>query len=302
MGGGKGGDQESTQTVVPWAGAQPHLLQIYDQAQQLTNAGAPGYYPAQTFAPRDPLQDQAQNARLNYGLNSIPGQFNQAQGALNFALNAPDVANNPAVQGMMRSNRRMLNRNLQENLLPGIRGGAVAAGQVGGSRQGIAEGIAMRGTQQALADANARTQLDAYGKGLGAQGMALGMAPSVANFGMMPMDIMAQTGAYNRGIDQEALSADMSRYNYNQALPWENLGRYNNLVAGAPWGSNTTTEGGGGSVMGNLLGVGALGLGAYNAGLFGGGAAAAGGAAGLGALGGPAIPAAMLFGDLLFGG
>ena len=45
----------------------------------------------------------------------------------------------------------------------------MASGQLGSSRQGIAEGLAARGTQEALANANAQTMMDAYGKGLGAQ-------------------------------------------------------------------------------------------------------------------------------------
>ena len=103
----------------------------------------------------------------------MPGQIYDAQRAQSFALNSPDAANNPYVQNMMQSNQFMANRNLSENLLPMIDSGAVAAGQMGGSRQGIAQGLAMRGTQEALANANAQTMMDAYGKGLGAQQGAL---------------------------------------------------------------------------------------------------------------------------------
>ena len=258
--GGKSSDSEQTQTVIPWPGAQPHMLDIFSRAQNLVETGQPAYYPGQTFAPRDPLQDQAQNARLNYGVNALPGQINQAQNALGFALNAPNIAANPYVQDMMGLNERMLNRNLQENILPGIDSGAVQAGAYGGSRQGIAQGQAIRGTQEAIGNANAQMAMDAYGKGLGAQGIALGMAPNIANFGFMPMDVMSQTGAYNRGIDQEALSADMDRWNYLQNLPWDNLNKYGALVSGNnAWGSATTTDGGGSSPLSGAIGGGLAG-------------------------------------------
>jgi hypothetical protein len=45
------------------------------------------------------------------------------------------------------------NNNLQRNILPGIRSGAMAAGGLGGSRQGIAEGIAIGDSQRGLSGA-----------------------------------------------------------------------------------------------------------------------------------------------------
>ena len=48
--------------------------------------------------------------------------------------------------------QNLLNQNLQENLLPGISQTANAAGQLGGARQGVAQGLAIRGTQQALSE------------------------------------------------------------------------------------------------------------------------------------------------------
>lgn len=275
MGGKSGGDVESTQQAVPWSGAQPYLLDINKQAQGINNAGGAQYYPGQTYPGRDPLQDQAQNLSLNYATNSMPGQIYDAQRAQSFALNSPDAANNPYVQNMMRSNAFNLNRNLQENLLPAINSGAVAAGQYGGSRQGIAQGLAMRGTQDALANANASTMMDAYSKGLGAQGMALGNAGNMMNMGLSPMNIMNQVGQYNQGIDQTALDADMNRWNYNQQLPMDTLNFYNNIIQGNnAWGSNSTQDGGGSSPLSGAIGGGLLGASASSLPFFSAGTAA----------------------------
>lgn len=298
MGGKSGGSQdvESTQQVVPWSGAQPDLTNLFSQARQLNTSGSPGYYPGQTFAGRDPLSDQAQSLRLNYATNSMPGQIYDAQRAQSFALNSPDAANNPYVQNMMQSNQFMANRNLSENLLPMIDSGAVAAGQMGGSRQGIAQGLAMRGTQEALANANAQTMMDAYGKGLGAQQGALGMAPSIMGMGMAPMDIMGQVGQYNQGIDQTALDADMARWNYNQNLPWENLGRYSNIVSQAPWGSSSTQEGGTSSPVAGAIGGGLLGYSATPA------ITSMLGSAGMGSIAGATVAPWATLGGALLGG
>ena len=290
MGGksGGGGDQQVQTEAVPWSGAQPHLQSIMSAAGSLYGQGGPGYYPGQTFAGRDPLSDQAQNLRLNYAMNSMPGQIYDAQRAQSFALNSPDAANNPYVQNMMQSNQFLANRNLQENLLPAIQSGAVASGQMGGSRQGIAQGLAARGTQEALANANAQTMMDAYGKGLGAQQGALSMAPNLMAMGMAPMDVLGNVGAYNQGIDTQALDADINRWNYNQERPWDALGRYSSIVSGNnQWGSSSTQDGGGSSPLAGALGGGLMGASAAATPFF----SAGGTGAALGtAMGGWALP------------
>lgn len=259
-GGGDSGGGDSRQEVIPWSGAQGDLHSIFGAARDIYNAGDPGFYPGQTFAPRDPLSDQAQNLRLNYATNSMPGQVYDAQRAHSFALNSPDAANNPYVQGMMQTNQNMVNRNLQENLLPSIRGGAMSAGQVGGSRQGVAEGIALRGTSEALSNANNQLMLDAYGKGLGSQGMALANAGQNMSLGMAPMDVMSQTGAYNQGIDSQALQSDMDRWNANRYAEWDWLQPYNATISGNnQWGADITADGGGSSPIAGALGGGLLG-------------------------------------------
>jgi len=287
-------DNSGNSAIEPWDRQKPYLMDIYDTANRLSMQSPVQYYPGQTFAGRDPLQDQAQNLGLNYATSSMPGQIYDAQRAQSFALNSPDVANNPYVQNMMESNAFMANRNLAENVLPQLKLGAMASGQVGSSRhRGIAEGLAARGTNEALANANAQTMMDAYGKGLTAQQGSLGMSPGLMKMGMEPMNVMSQVGAYNRGIDQEALGSDIQRWDKNQMLPWENLQRYNSFLAGSPMGSEAAS--GGSSPLGTALGIGSMATG-----LFGGGAASPfagitgalgglfGGGGGLGGLGGSA--------------
>ncbi|HEX2614710.1 MAG TPA: hypothetical protein VHL10_04395, partial [Nitrososphaera sp.] len=99
-------------------------------------------------------------------------------------------------------------RNLQENVLPGIRSDAIASGQYGGSRQGIAEGRALgdfgRAQQQAL------TQF-----GLGATNAAVG----------------AQANAFNQGQDR-SLSAllNLSGQQYGTAQQQAQLNQQANLA------------------------------------------------------------------------
>lgn len=265
LAGGGGGDQEVQQKADPWSGVQPHLLEAYGAAQDQFRGGGPQYYPGETYVNRDPLENYAQNLSLNYATESLPAQIAQAQGAQAFQLNAPDVANNPYVTGMIDRQQTRLNRNLQENLLPAIGHNAIHAGQMGGSRQGIAEGIAMRGTQEALADAMAQTQLDAYGQGLDAQARGLAFSPQMMQMGLMPMDLIKGAGEYNRATQEQALAADMAEYDFNQNRPEQNVDRYLGRLQGVPWGSTSTTSGGGsggfspsGALGGAMLGYSAM--------------------------------------------
>lgn len=68
-----------------------------------------------------------------------------------------------------RSNLQSLTDTLQRQVLPGIRGGAIASGQYGGSRQGIAEGNALSDFTKQLTNANLQQSLGQTQGILGAQ-------------------------------------------------------------------------------------------------------------------------------------
>lgn len=115
-------------------------------SQQLTgsNINAPQMTAAMANSPSD-MQAAQINAPSQNGLN-LSGAYNQ--------MVYGDSAQNPyltgAIQkGINQSNNAFGNmqedstRNLMQNIMPGIRSGAVASGQYGGSRQGIAEGSAI---------------------------------------------------------------------------------------------------------------------------------------------------------------
>ena len=58
--------------------------------------------------------------------------------------------NNPYMQAQAQAIINQSNQNLQNNILPGINSAAMATGGYGGSRQGIAQGLAIQGQQQSL--------------------------------------------------------------------------------------------------------------------------------------------------------
>lgn len=96
-----------------------------------------------------------------------------------------DVYQNPFMQGiqqfarpdnqMVQNNMNLLGhgltQNLQNNLLPTIANTAIQSGGFGGGRQGVAQGLALQGTQQAFQQGSADIMNNAYNQ---AQQAALG--------------------------------------------------------------------------------------------------------------------------------
>lgn len=69
---------------------------------------------------------------------------------------------NPYLQDQAGQISRGLTQNLNENIMPGINSGAMLAGGFGGSRHGIAQGLGIGRTQQAIGDAQTNLYSTAY--------------------------------------------------------------------------------------------------------------------------------------------
>lgn len=141
-------------------------------------------------------------------------------------------ADNPFLQRQANAITADLTRNLNENVMPGIRSQALAAGQYGGSRQGIAEGLAASRLNQDLAPALTGMFSNAHEA---AQQRMFGTANSLNDqafqnaTGNVNRDFMGQqfnAGAnmdmakFNAGIDQfnAGLNQGTDQFNANLGL------------------------------------------------------------------------------------
>lgn len=173
---------------------------------------------------------------------------------------------NPYLQNYANTIATNANNNLQQNILPGINQQALANGGIGGSRQGIAQGLAIGNTQNAITNAQAQLFSNAYGQdqqynlGLGQLGLNSDIANQnfytnqrgqdlqQANLGAQ-LASQANTGLYNQGQNlyntgQTQFQAPYNALNYyaNTLSPFSGLG-----------GSQTSTTPTG-STVGNVLG------------------------------------------------
>lgn len=150
------GSQRSQQNV--WGGQSPYLQDIYNQAQNVYQAGMPQ---AQN------LVGQAQQA-WGQQLQADPTQSPYFQNAVMGAIN-------PAIQ------------QFTQQVLPNLRSQDIAGGTYGGSRRGIAEGLGANALAQNVFNTASQMGQQAYGQGLQARQGALGMAPSVMGLQFAPL-------------------------------------------------------------------------------------------------------------------
>lgn len=201
---GSFGKSQSSSNQRVWDAQAPYLRDLYSRAGDLIQA-----QPA-----TNPLQTQGQNMALGYAGRVGGDIYDPSRSALNFAFNAPNVNQNPYAQQAVRGAINPMISAFKEEILPSIGRSAEMAGQFGGSRQGIAEGIATGKLMDSIGDISSRMMSDAYTSGLQAQSQALGMAPSIASLGLLPSTIYQDVGA------QQLMA------------PWQQLQAYGGILGG----------------------------------------------------------------------
>ena len=174
--------QRQTYGQLP-ATLQAGINNYYGQEGQLASGINPYLKQGATQTPLNQMQSYGNlDVLANQGLFGNQGYW-AAQPYLDTGASLTDINSNPVIQQMGDAATRDIVRQYQEQILPGISQDAIGAGQFGGSRQGIAEGIAARGAQQNIADAIANLYGGAYGQGLQAQtqrqGQSLGFLQGI---------------------------------------------------------------------------------------------------------------------------
>lgn len=205
-------------------------------------ASTPQRYRGTTIAGFDPSQTAGQNTVLQ-GAQTQTALGGSGAAATQRWLDpsALDVNNNPAVQGMLDANRRSVADQLMQTALPGVRDAAVATGNFGSSRQGIAEGVAVGKAANALADANSRTLSAAYDTNVQSQLKALGLLPQTTANVTTGGQTQSAVGDVRQALDQARLSEQVGNFNYDQLAPFLQSKEIMSLLTGLPGGTTTST-------------------------------------------------------------
>jgi hypothetical protein len=288
--------------------------------QAASNIAMP--YMGNTVAGLDPMQQQAIGL-TGQNIGSTNPAFAQAgQTAANVANYTPgnflqgDVGAymNPYLQNVEQAALGNMDRAYRQNLNT-IADGAINAGAFGGSRQGVAEGVAASENARQMGDLSAQLRAQGYGQAAGmmqsdmdrqmaGQGMnlqAAGLQGNLAASGqqanLQGIQAALSAGQINQAQAQALLNQEQSQYDAMRNVPLEQLNIRMAPLGGMQVGSSATqtTPTSGGSPL-----TGALGGALTGASLFGAGGALAGTAGitgGMGALGGAALGGLAMLSD-----
>jgi hypothetical protein len=191
----------------------------------------------------DPMQTAGQESVLA----AVPGMssvVNSAAKGNKFFTSGDvlDINRNPGLQGAVDAAVRPITDQLLEKYLPAVRSGSAIHGQYGNSRQGIAEGIGMKGASAATADATARVVNPAYQGGIEAMLKGIGMAPGVAQAQMLPGLAQSGVGDVRQAHAQSLLGEQTNRFNMQQLWPLLMGQQYAGMAAALPGGGATSTN------------------------------------------------------------
>lgn len=284
-----GGNQQTTTNTDPWGPQQPYLKELMSEAQKLYKSPGPQLYSGQFTAGLNPNEREAQGSLLNFARSFAPGVIRQTQDTQRFlTTDALNPETNKYLRSAVTAATRPIGENLAEYILPNIRGGALASGMYGSSRQGIAEGLAGARASREVGDVSSRMYSDAYDSGLRAATTAQALAPQLMEMGLAPSRAIDAVGQQNRSLEQALIDEQIQRYMYGQYLPYQQLAQYQNLIQGN-YGAVATNQQRGGSVNPLMGGLGGAAMGASTGALF------------AGPTGGLSIPVGALIGALAGG-
>ena len=225
------------------------------------NTPAGNFNPASAPVPFDPLTLQSQDQLLNFALGQGQAGVNDIQNSLSYGLNeARDPLNNPALISLLEStNRRLFDQFTDPGgALSQIRDQSLQAGQYGGTRQGIGEGIAAGRFAEVLGDTSAQIINNAYNTGQETFGRTLALAPQSLQTGALPATFTGAVGAQreNKAQQFEDFAASGRAFDLNAPfIPVQNFANIvNGTITPGVLNSNSATGGSSSGGIGGILG------------------------------------------------
>lgn len=225
--------------------------------QSLVDLAQPGY---QQFAASNPtLPGSASVAPFNAnqvaGQNSVLGvtgnqasTVNSAAGANQYLTSGAelDPSSNPALADYQKTAVQPIFDNLNSVTLPQLSSGAATgsggiSANVGGSREGIAQGLATRSANNSAGATEANIANSGYTSGLNALLQSIGQAPTTAAGLTVPGATQSTVGDVQQQQTQAGLTADTAASQFAQWLPYLKSSLLTSAASGSPGGSTTST-------------------------------------------------------------
>jgi hypothetical protein len=257
---------------------QPYLELGLRGAEQLFFGQQPQFFPGQTYV--DPseqtlaaLQQQEELARaaqpaLTASQEAYMGGLRQ----LGETASGAFLSGSPYLQSLIETATRPIAQQFQEQTLPSIASQYSAAGRYGSGAMARTTGQAQEGASRAIGDIATQLAAADYARERGFQQQAVGaqldaarLAPQFYQQQFLPSQQLGQIGAAREAIAAQPLQEEMSRFQFGQQVPYQQLQGFLSSVYGTPLGSsqfqnipqaqtNRFGQALGGAVLGSQLG------------------------------------------------
>ena len=222
---------------------KPFVKDLLARAEAEFQTGGPETFTGQRVADLNAAQQAGIQGAQQFAAGGAQNVADQTQQAFTFGLNAADPQANPFFASTAQALINPLADTLQQQILPGIDSGAVQAGQVGSSRQGIAQGNAINSFNRAASDALAKFGSNAFGQGLNTFTQTLAQAPTVQGVGLQPSQILSGTGDALNAQQQALINANMAQFGEEQNRSVNNLNQFAQIAGGNFSGSGAIIPG-----------------------------------------------------------
>jgi hypothetical protein len=227
---------------------RPYLGMGLQRAEQLFFGGQqPTLYPGQMYV--SPSQQTLSALQQQEALATQPSPFLQqagqsylgAMGNLGQIGSGGFLMGSPYRQQMIESATRPLMQQFEQSTLPAIQSAFSRAGRYGSGAQTRAIGQAQEATTRAIGDIAGQLAAADYARERQLQQQALGQEVAAAQlspqfFGaqFLPSQQLANVGAAQEQIQAQPLQEAMTRYQYAQQLPYQQLQTFLSGVYGTP--------------------------------------------------------------------
>jgi hypothetical protein len=218
MGGSSGGGSQTTTTKTnsdPWKEQIPFLKYGMNEAARLYQNTGPKFYEGSTVAPFSPEQNQAFDLGRQRAIGGSQTMRN-AEGFTNDVMGGRYL-NNPYQDQVFD--------NIKSNVMPAVNANFMGSGRYG-------SGLHADTMTRALTESYAPFASQNWQSGLDRMGQAASMAPMFAANDYTDLGALEAIGQQRQQLGQRELDDAVTRWDYNQQLPYNKLGQFLNNIGG----------------------------------------------------------------------
>jgi hypothetical protein len=256
MGGGGQSSNTTVQKADPWSGTQPHLLNVYDMAQQASGKTSTDPYKGNFVTPGNAQQQGAIDATTQLA-DSFRGIGNSTIKMGQDTASGKYLDANAYLLPAMQQSVLPIMQQTYDMTLPQIGSAAQEAGAYGGSRQALMESYALKDMNQQVANTVSNMFNTNYQNERTLQQNAPGIIQAGMTMNTATPELLANAGTQQYNLDNLATQNALAQFQDSINAPWRAVMPYTNILSGVgmPGGTSTTTMPQGSAAQGAVGGA-----------------------------------------------